>query len=115
MNVYEQRRADTLILQPTGRLDSLSSQKLQDELFRRISDGDTLIILDLQSLEYISSAGLRVLLLVGKELTARNGQFALCSLNKNVREVFEISGFISLLSIHDSIDTAIEVISGLNS
>ncbi len=49
MNVYEQRRADTLILQPTGRLDSLSSQDLQNELFRRISDGDTLILLDFQS------------------------------------------------------------------
>ena len=112
MNVYEQRRADVLILQPIGRLDSLSSQDLQDELSRRIGDGDALIVLDLGSLEYISSAGLRVLLLAGKELKARNGQLALCALKENVREVFEISGFISLFPIHGSIDEAIEIASG---
>jgi len=109
MNVYEQRRADTLILQPTGRLDSLTSQDLQNELSRRISDGDTVIVLDLKDLEYISSAGLRVLLLAGKELKARNGQLALCALKENVREIFEISGFISRFRIHGSIDEAIEI------
>lgn len=112
MNVYEQRRGDTLILQPTGRLDRLTSEDLQNELLRRISDGDTVIVLDLKDLEYISSAGLRVLLLAGKELKARNGRLALCALKGNVREVFEISGFISLFPIHGSIDEALENPSG---
>lgn len=112
MDVYEQRRAGTLILQPTGRLDSVSSQDLQNELSRRIGDGDTAIVLDLKNLEYISSAGLRVLLLVGKELQTQSGQLILCALNENVREVFEVSGFISLFPVFDSIDQAIEMPSG---
>ena len=107
MNVYEQRRAEVLILQPTGRLDSLTSQDLQSELSQRISGGDTAILLDLKDLDYISSAGLRVLLLAGKELKAKNGQLSLCALKENVREVFEISGFISLFPIHSSVDEAI--------
>ena len=106
MDVYEQRRGDTLVLQPIGRLDSVSSQDLQTELLRRIGEGDTAIVLDLKDLIYISSAGLRVLLLVGKELKTRDGQLALCALNQNVREVFEISGFISLFPVHASIDEA---------
>ena len=112
MNVYEQRRADTLILQPTGRLDSLTSQDLQNELSQRISGGDTAILLDLKDLEYISSAGLRVLLLAGKELKAKNGQLSLCALKENVREVFEVSGFISLFPVHNSVDEAIGTLSG---
>ena len=112
MNVYEQRRADKLILQPIGRLDSLSSQDLQNELSRQIADGNTAIILDLKDLEYISSAGLRVLLLAGRELKAKNGQLSLCALKKNVREVFEISGFETLFPIHESVDDAIEISSG---
>ena len=111
MNIYEQRRASTLILQPTGRLDSLTSQDLQDELTRRLSDGDRMIVLDLKDLDYISSAGLRVLLLVGKNLKASNGRLALCALKHNVREVFEVSGFMSLFPIHESIDEAIQIIS----
>ena len=107
MNVYEQRRAEILILQPTGRLDSLTSQDLQSELSQRISGGDTAILLDLKDLEYISSAGLRVLLLAGKELKAKNGQLSLCALKENVREVLEISGFISLFPVHSSVDEAI--------
>lgn len=112
MHVYEQRRADTLILQPTGRLDSLTSQDLQTELSQRIGSGDTAILLDLKDLEYISSAGLRVLLLAGKELKAKNGQLSLCALKENVREVFEISGFISLFPVHSSVDEAIGPSSG---
>ena len=107
MDVYEQRRADTLILQPTGRLDSNSAQDLQGELTRRLSDGETSIVLDLKDLDYISSAGLRVLLLIGKELQKKNGRLSLCALNNTVREVFEISGFISLFPIHTSVDDAI--------
>ena len=107
MNVYEQRRAEMLILQPTGRLDSLTSQDLQSELSQRISGGDTAILLDLKDLDYISSAGLRVLLLAGKELKAKNGQLSLCALKENVREVLEISGFISLFPVHSSVDEAI--------
>ena len=112
MDVYEQRRAETLILRPTGRLDSISSQDLQSELSRRISEGDTSIVLDFKDLEYISSAGLRVLLLAGKELKARDGQLALCTLNNSVREVFEISGFISLFPVYATIDDAIDMPSG---
>ena len=112
MHVYEQRRAEILILQPTGRLDSLSSQDLQSELSQRISGGDAAILLDLKDLEHISSAGLRVLLLAGKELKAKNGQLSLCALRENVREVFEISGFISLFPVHSSVDEAIGTSSG---
>ena len=112
MHVYEQRRAEVLILQPTGRLDSLTSQDLQTELSQRISGGDTAILLDLKDLEYISSAGLRVLLLAGKELKAKNGQLSLCALKENVREVFEISGFITLFPVHGSVDEAIGSSSG---
>ena len=108
MDIFEQRRADTLILQPSGRLDSMSSQELQNELSRHVDDGNTNILLDFNNLEYISSAGLRVLLVVGKELKAKNGQLALCALNDSVQEVLNVSGFISLFPVFASIDQAME-------
>jgi anti-anti-sigma factor len=62
-------------------------------------------------LEYLSSAGLRVLLSVAKEMRRREGKMVLCSLNEFVKEIFEVSGFQSLIPIVDSVESGIEVLS----
>ena len=88
-----------------GRMDAVSAPELEGF----ISDNDMSgrFVLDLSELEYVSSAGLRTLLMFGKQVKASSGALVLAGLNGIVREVFELSGFQKLFIIKDSIDDAV--------
>lgn len=100
MDVVEAREGDITILAVTGRLDSNTAKTLEVTLLERIGTGAPAVLVDFAGLDYISSAGLRVLLLAAKRSKAAQSRFALCSIQPHVREVFEISGFSNILSIH---------------
>jgi len=110
MNVRETENNSTAILALEGRLDSTTSEAFEQQLMSKIDAGSNKIVVDLGSLDYISSAGLRVLLMAAKRLNTEGGAFALCRLNEPIRQVFEISGFLSILTVVDSIDDAIAAI-----
>ena len=69
------------------------------------------LLFDLGGLEYLSSAGLRVLLTAAKEMRRRDGKIVLCALNEFVKEIFEVSGFQSLIPITESVESGLEVLS----
>ncbi len=85
-----------------GSLDTQTSPDAQQQLTRLIEEGETKILVNLEKLDYISSAGLRVLLVVAKRLKATDGELRVCSLNEVVKEVFDISGFDMILPISAS-------------
>ena len=78
----------------------------EDKILGRIESGERHVVIDLAQLDYISSAGLRVIVLAGKRLSAANGKMALCSLKDRVREVFDIARLSSIFSIYGSHDDA---------
>lgn len=82
-----------------GKLDANSASEAEGGLFDAIAKGDGSMLLDLSSLDYVSSAGLRVMLVVAKRVQQRGGKLALFGLNGNVKEVFEISGFSAVFKI----------------
>ena len=82
----------------TGRLDTLTSPQLQSELDQSLNGIDELF-LDMSALDYISSAGLRVLLSANKKMTAIGGSMAIANANSVVKEVFEITGFCDIFTI----------------
>ena len=84
-----------------GSLDSTTSPEAQ-KLLMAVVAGAKKVVLDFSGLDYISSAGLRVLLGAAKQLRASGGKLGMFGLNQSVREVFEISGFSSILSIYQS-------------
>jgi len=100
--------ADARIIKPKGRLDSSTGPALEAELVSVIDGGTSRLLLDFSELLYISSAGLRVVLLAAKRLKASNGRLALCSLNSQIAEVFKISGFDAIIDIHASPDSALK-------
>ena len=65
------------------------------------------LLVDFSSLQYISSAGLRSILLAAKKLKSKGGRFALCSLSAAIKEVFDVSGFSSILDIHAGQDQGV--------
>ena len=91
-----------------GRLDSNTSPDLEERISETMNNGTINMVLDFEALEYISSAGLRIILKTTKDLKRQNGQLILCSMQDYVREVFEISGFDSFLPIAPSLDDALK-------
>jgi anti-anti-sigma factor len=84
-----------------GRLDAVTSDQVEGELMAAIADNGRYLY-DLTSLEYVSSAGLRVLLATSKQIQRQQGAFVMCGANPNVRHILDISGFATLFQLVDS-------------
>ncbi len=97
MNFTATEQNNTIIVSLQGRLDSTTSEAFENHIMGKIDAGRNKLIIDFADLDYISSAGLRVLLLVAKRLKAADkGGFALCHLRKHVWDVLGVSGFLQV-------------------
>lgn len=101
MQISTRTSNDIHIVAITGSLDSTTSPEAQKSLDVVLA-GARKMALDFSGLDYISSAGLRVLLGAAKQLRASGGKLGMFGLNQSVREVFDISGFSSILPIYPS-------------
>lgn len=108
MKIVEKRENDICILTPVGRLDVNTSESFREHLLNVIADGTKNIILDCQSLDYISSGGLRVVLEGAKRIWQMEGKMVLCSLKEYIREVFELTQFDTFLPIKETIEEALK-------
>jgi len=102
------RHGEVNLIQVTGRLDANSSPELEKELITLLESDEKFFLIDLAELDYISSVGLRVLLMVAKKAKALGGKVALNSLREHVLEVFEIAGFTAIFPIFASREEALE-------
>jgi len=108
MDIAESKRNDTVILALAGRLDANNANVLEDKVGALLDAGEQHLVFDLARLDYISSAGLRVLLVAAKRLGAVDGQLGLAGLAPPVREVFDIAGFSSIFSIYPDVASALK-------
>jgi anti-sigma B factor antagonist len=99
MTINKTKNGDTTTLALSGRLDSITSDQLSDELGQVFMAGATNLVLDFHSLDYISSAGLRVIIMMQKKVSALGTKMELTGMNETVREVFDITGFSQILTI----------------
>ena len=88
-----------LIISISGRLDTISSPQLEEEINRNSFDEIETVTLNMRALEYISSAGLRVVLKLHKKMTAQGGQLKLINVNDMIMEIFTMTGMDSFLEI----------------
>jgi anti-sigma B factor antagonist len=107
MEITERKTGDVVTLSLSGRLDTTTANTFETKILAQIEAGDRRFIIDLEQLDYISSAGLRVLVLAGKRLDSGKGKIVLCSLKDPVREVFDIVGFSSTFPVYPSHDDAL--------
>lgn len=98
MNIIKEYNEKELTLSIEGRVDTITSQNLDKEINDEMSNFDSLII-DFADLEYISSAGLRVLIATQKKLKSENIPFVIKNVNDTVNEIFRMSGFDKILKI----------------
>ena len=108
MEIIEEKRGHISMFKLQGRLDSNTSLIFEKRLFDAMSDGAKSVVIDFKDLDYISSAGLRVILKATKALRREEGKILLCTMQDYVKEVFEIAGFDSFLPIVPTIDDALK-------
>ena len=107
MDIIEKEESGVYIFKLVGRLDSNTSPGFEEKVSTAIKNDSKNMVMDFESLDYISSAGLRVILKTTKDLKRLEGKIILCSMQDYVREVFEISGFDTLLPIVPTMDDAL--------
>ena len=87
------------VVEFTGNLDTNTAPEAETHINSLLDAGAAKMLVNFQNLNYISSAGLRVLLSTAKKMMATGGSLKICSLNNTVQEVFDISGFSTILSL----------------
>lgn len=106
IQIQETTTAGIPTLALAGRMDAPSAPDLEHRLAEALAAGRTCLILDFSPLEFIASAGLRVLLSFAKKAGKAGCALALCGLRPEVSEVFRVTGFTTIFRIHGSADEA---------
>jgi anti-anti-sigma factor len=109
MKVQGKKEEGVVTISVEGKIDGATAPDLEGPLVEWLDQGETKIILDLQEVYYISSAGLRVVLLGAKRLQNK-GRLVLAGLKPEVKEIFEMAGFDTILDFYDQPGSAREAL-----
>jgi anti-sigma B factor antagonist len=107
MKIEGKKDGGRLVVSVEGRMDAVSAPEFDKKCEEWLAAGEVFFIVDFGGLEYISSAGLRSLLVLGKKLSAKKGRVVIAALKDVVKEVFTISGFGSIFTVVESVDAAL--------
>ena len=99
-----------LMISISGEIKGLSGRDFHHAVFQEIGEQDVPIVLDLEGLNYINSMGLRSILLVAKRQQDNKAKFAVCSLSRPMREVFEVTCFDRIMPVLDSRSEAVAAV-----
>lgn len=106
MEIKVENIGDAAVIIPLARVDSSTAKVFEAKVLAVVNTATPKILIDFSELDYISSAGLRVVL-VGAKMTRGARKFALCSMKPHIREVFDVSGFAKILAIYPDREAAL--------
>jgi anti-anti-sigma factor len=110
MEIATRKEGGAMVVSVKGRVDAVTAPEFEKGLSALMAGGDHLLVLNLNGLEYISSAGLRSILITAKQLKAKDGKMLFAGLKGPVKDVFKISGFGSLFKIFETEEEALRQI-----
>ncbi len=96
------------VIELVGRLDGLTMEHFVSESRRLMGDATGSYVIDFSGVPYISSAGLRGILMLAKETQQHGGRFVLCAPDKMVKEVFDLARLSSVIPVHDTVEEAVQ-------
>jgi len=108
MNLTSEVKQDHLVITVEGRLDTTQSDSFEKQVGETLQDDHKKVVLDCKGLNYISSSGLRVFLILQKKMAAEGGALKICNLQPSIKEIFDMSGFSMIFSIYDDLDAALQ-------
>jgi anti-anti-sigma factor len=107
MDLREDKVGGVTVVEVRGRIDSTTAPALGERLTASLGAPKVRVLLDLSRLEYISSAGFRILLLAAKRADETGSRLVLCRVSGRVRQLFDLGGFLDLFTIAGSRDEGI--------
>ena len=110
MSILSTKIEGVFVIMPNGRLDTNNFTEAEQLVAAHVAAGDKKVIFDFSKTDYISSAGLRVILKAAK-LVHKDGKIALCNSNEQIQEVLEISGFLDMINHFGNLDEAMKSVS----
>lgn len=99
MTIATEITATATIIPLQGQINSANAAAIEAGVLALVDGGSRNLVMDFTALDYISSAGLRMVLVVAKRLKQEGGTLVLCGMQPHVREVFDISGFLAILNV----------------
>ncbi|MEE4264977.1 MAG: STAS domain-containing protein [Desulfobacteraceae bacterium] len=111
MGLLVAKKEKVVIVMPENQLDTNTSPAAEKLLLAQMDAGETRIVMDFSKTDYMSSAGLRVILKTATLLQEKGGGFALCNGNEQIVEVLEISGFLDIVKYLPSLEDAVNAVS----
>ncbi len=112
MEMTQEKRDQINIIGLRGRLDAVACSGVEKQLLAQADQDQVRIAFDLSAMSYVSSAGLRLLISVAKQVEMRGGKLALATLNHDVYNIFKIAGVIPLFSVYETVDEAASYCTG---
>jgi anti-anti-sigma factor len=106
MHIQQTTRDGVTVLAPAGRIDTTTSAGVEEAVRRTVDAGARDLVIDFSGVEYISSAGLRVFLVLAKRMRDLQGRLVLCGMPEPVRQVFRLAGFMPLFKVEPSQEAA---------
>jgi anti-anti-sigma factor len=110
MQIADSRADGVVAVAPAGRIDTTTAPALEQHLLGLLTGGERRIVVDFSGVDYISSAGLRVMLVLARRVRDANGHLGLCGMGDAVRQVFQLAGFLPLFIVRDSREAAVQQI-----
>jgi anti-sigma B factor antagonist len=107
MDIHQERRDRVLVVAPAGRLDTTTTDALEQALTAALEAGELRLVVDFGGVSYISSVGLRAMLVAAKRMKERRGTLVLCAFGDAVRQVFELAGFLPLFTVEPTRELAV--------
>lgn len=102
VEINEKQKGEILILKIKGRLDAIASPYAEKKIFDYINNGQSKLLFDFSQVDYLSSAGMRLLLRTTKKLQTLSGKLVVCSVTTNVLDVLKMSGFDHVIELSKS-------------
>jgi anti-anti-sigma factor len=107
MELTEEARGGVTVVTARGRLDSASSAMFAERLGHLVAGAQPRLVVDFAKVDFVSSVGLRAVLIIMKKIKAAGGMFALCAVQDPVRDVLDITGFTTMIAIHPELASAL--------
>lgn len=101
MKIATKAEGDHIVATVTGEIDGKTAPQVQSELLAALQGGNRLVV-DMTGVSYLSSAGLRMLLLLYRQVSAKNGKIVLLGVSEEIRDTMAMTGFINFFPLADS-------------
>lgn len=107
LEITDSEVSGTLVAHPSGKLDTLSAKSFETHLQNHVENGVGPVLVDMKDVDYVSSFGLRSILIIAKRLAPFGRKLILFDLNPSVHDVLRVSGFLKIVTVTETLDEAL--------